>query len=164
LPAEDPDPYLDAAGRLAAASGGGDGRGAAQQVAVLALPPAAAIGRLLVAWSLVAGAALVVEPHPQALVATAAWARPTLFAGDRRELARLAAEAARFERTSVGGLARRLAVVCGRRAEPPPPFGRLRVLLECAAAGGGSGAAEMDVDAFFADRGVVRFAAAELLP
>lgn len=43
--------------------------------------------RVLFAWSLLAGAALVLEPEPAALVPTAFWARPTVFHGDAARLA-----------------------------------------------------------------------------
>jgi hypothetical protein len=43
--------------------------------------------RVLLTWSLLAGAALVLEPEPAAVVGTALWARPTLFYGDPPRLA-----------------------------------------------------------------------------
>ncbi|HEX5761051.1 MAG TPA: hypothetical protein VF121_17825 [Thermoanaerobaculia bacterium] len=43
--------------------------------------------RALFTWSLLTGAALVVEPEPAAVVPTTLWARPTLFHGDADRLA-----------------------------------------------------------------------------
>ncbi len=51
--------------------------------------------RVLFAWSLLAGAALLLEPEPAALVPSALWARPTLFHGDPPRLAA-------FRRTAAG--------------------------------------------------------------
>lgn len=54
-------------------------------------------GRSLLAWAVAAGAAILFAPHPESYVATAAWARPTLFQGTAAEIAALrqAAEAYR---------------------------------------------------------------------
>ncbi|HEX9668547.1 MAG TPA: hypothetical protein VGC93_03585 [Thermoanaerobaculia bacterium] len=43
--------------------------------------------RVLLAWSVLGGAALLLEPEPAAVVPTALWARPTLFHGDSPRLA-----------------------------------------------------------------------------
>ncbi len=74
--------------------------------------------RLLLDWATVSGAALLLEPEPVHLVPTAAWARPTLFAGTAADLARLRAA---VEEDEAGfKLFRRR----GRL-----PFGRLRAVL-----------------------------------
>lgn len=126
--------------------------------AVVARPLADPVTRLLVDWSLVVGAALVLEPHPAALVPTAAWARPALFAGTGAEIVRLAAEAHGHERSYAGGWARRLLALFGHAPRPRLPFGRLRAIVEIApAAGDGEDAS------FWSERGVERFAIDELL-
>jgi hypothetical protein len=71
--------------------------------------------RALLAWATVTGAALLLEPHPQARAATAAWARPTVFHGTAGEIAHL---------RRLAGSGRRW----WRRA-PGLPFGRLRVVF-----------------------------------
>lgn len=58
--------------------------------------------RLLVAWGLASGAALLLERDAQALAATVEWARPTLLHGDAGEL---------------GALRRELLARCGDRPE-----------------------------------------------
>jgi hypothetical protein len=45
--------------------------------------------RAMLAWAVVAGAAVLLEPHPQARAATAAWARSTVFHGTVEEIAHL---------------------------------------------------------------------------
>jgi hypothetical protein len=54
-------------------------------------------GRSLLAWAVAARAAILFAPHPESYVASAAWARPTLFQGTATEIAALrqAAEAYR---------------------------------------------------------------------
>ena len=93
-----------------------------RDVAVLAAPlagPLAGPARLLLAWAVLTGAALVLEPDPAALAATAAWARPTVFLGDAAAIAALRARVpppSRFARL----LSRRRSAL---------PFGRLRALV-----------------------------------
>lgn len=106
-------------------------------VAVSAWPLDRAAGRLLAEWALATGGALVLEPSPAALVATAAWARPTLFAGTPRDLERLAVEARVHEGSYLAGFLRRLARLVGRR-RAPRPFGRLHTLVELPPAAGGA--------------------------
>jgi len=62
-----------------------------RDVLVLPRPLADPAGRRLAAWSLAAGAALVLEPDRVHLAATAAWVRPTVFAGDAAEIEALRA-------------------------------------------------------------------------
>lgn len=73
------------------------------------------VDRAVLAWAIVAGAAILLEPNRQARAATAAWARPTVFHGTAEEIAAL----------------RRLAGSGKRwwRRTPGLPFGRLRVLF-----------------------------------
>jgi hypothetical protein len=84
--------------------------------------------RLLVAWSLLTGGALVLEPDPAARVATSVWARPTLFAGSPAEAAVLAREAEGWQRewqqSWTARLARRL-----RPRTPTLPFARLHTVV-----------------------------------
>lgn len=89
-----------------------------RDVAVLAAPLAGP-ARLLLAWAVLTGAALVLEPDPAVLAATAAWARPTVFLGDAAAVAALRARV-----PSPPFLARLLS-----RRRPPLPFGRLRALV-----------------------------------
>lgn len=90
-----------------------------RDVAVLAAPLARP-ARLLLAWAVVAGAVLVLEPDPAALAATAAWARPTVFLGDAAAVAALRA------RVPAASLLTRFLL---RRVRPALPFGRLRALV-----------------------------------
>lgn len=99
------------------------------EVTVLTRAPTTPAGRLLVAWSLLAGAALVLEPAAGARVPTAVWARPTLFLGNAAELATLAVAARRYEAVRPGGWWHRLRAAFGLPAPPPRPFGRLHTLL-----------------------------------
>lgn len=98
-----------------------------REVVVLA-PPVRREGGLL-PWAVLVGAVVVVEPSAAARVATAAWARPTVFRGDAAEVAALAAEAAKAERAGWRGAWRRLRRTLGAEPPPPPPFGRLHTLL-----------------------------------
>lgn len=43
--------------------------------------------RVLLSWSTVYGAALLLAPTPESLVGSAAWARPTVFCGNASEMA-----------------------------------------------------------------------------
>jgi len=81
-----------------------------REVLVLPRPLADPAGRRLAAWALAAGAALVLEPDRALLAATAAWVRPTVFAGDPAEIAALRAE------------------VEARRRRRGLPFGRLHTV------------------------------------
>jgi hypothetical protein len=75
-------------------------------------------GRLLAAWAVAAGAALVLEADPALRLGAVLWARPTVFHGTAEELAalRLRVETARWPRR--------------RRRRPVPPLGRLRTLFQ----------------------------------
>lgn len=73
------------------------------------------VDRALLAWAIVAGAAVLLEPQPQARAATAAWARPTLFHGTAEEIIALRRFAGSGKRWW--------------RRTPGLPFGRLRVLF-----------------------------------
>jgi len=75
-------------------------------------------GRLLTAWAVAAGAALVLEADPALRLGAVLWARPTVFHGTAAELAalRLRVEAARRPRRW--------------RRRPVPPLGRLRTLFQ----------------------------------
>src|SRR5579863_177783 len=100
-------------------------------------------GRLLGAWALVSGAALVLEPDPGRRLGAVLWARPTVFYGSADELAAL-----RLRAAARRGVARRLVSVLARRPvrRPPPRWGRLRTLFQ----DGPPDAAEA---AFWAERG-----------
>ncbi|HXO18701.1 MAG TPA: hypothetical protein VOA87_02125, partial [Thermoanaerobaculia bacterium] len=71
-----------------------------------------------------AGAAVLLEPDPGNLAATAAWARPTLLAADAAEALALR-RAVEAEWPSLASRLRRR----WHRSSPSLPFGRLRVLL-----------------------------------
>jgi hypothetical protein len=103
-----------------------------QEVTILALPLADPHAPLLLSWSLLSGAALVLEPDHRALGATAVWARPTLFLGDDEDLRRLASEAGDRAPSPVAALVellRRLLALLGARLSPPLPLGRLHTVL-----------------------------------
>lgn len=108
---------------------GGESRGERREIVVAAPPIAGEGGRLLLAWAVLAGAAVVVEPSRIGLVATAAWARPTVFHGTVAEIAVLATEAAAAERAGFAGFWRRLSRRLGGDPPPPRPFGRLHTLV-----------------------------------
>jgi hypothetical protein len=88
------------------------------------------------AWALVAGAAVLFDPDPASCIATAAWARPTVFQGTAAELAALAGHAAAFRPP------------WPRRRRPRLPFGRLRAVLP-------RGPLPAADAAFWKDRGVL---------
>lgn len=124
------------------------------EVTVLTRAPSRPAGRLLVAWSLLAAGALVVEPAAAARVGSAVWARPSLFLGDAGEVAALAAAAARFERGRPGHWWRRVRAAAGRPAPPRRPFGRLHTLVLAPPAPGTPPAAVGVDTAFWRRRGV----------
>lgn len=96
-----------------------------RDIAVLGRSLGEGAGRLLAAWALTAGAAVVLEADPVQRLETVLWARPTVFAGSRVEVqaldGRLAAAEAR--RSSVRWWRAR-----GRRARLS--LGRLRAVLQ----------------------------------
>ena len=92
---------------------GGEGR----EIVVAGRSPERWPDRVLFAWATLSGAALLLAPDPASLVASAIWARPTVFQGTPAELKAL-----------------RLAVEQEKapfwdRREDRLPFGRLRVVL-----------------------------------
>lgn len=131
--------------------------------------------RLLLVWSLATGGALVLE-QPAARVATAAWARPTLFVGGREEVRRLATEAAEWEaawrRGWTAALRRGLRRLAGRPAASALPFGRLHTVVVADGVAAGSAAPRPDPDTaptapdvlFWSRHGVIRQRLADLLP
>jgi hypothetical protein len=75
--------------------------------------------RAVLAWALLEGAALLLEPDPASFTTTVAWARPTFFHGTAAEITTLW----RLAESAPQPLARLL-------LRPPGlPFGRLRVVL-----------------------------------
>lgn len=124
-----------ARGRAVAGAVGSEGaagvgaRRPRQEVVVLAPPFTEEGGGELLAWAVLAGAALVVEPSRGGLVATAGWARPTVFRGTVAEIAALAREAAAAERSGLAGFWRRLRRWLGGEPPPPRPFGRLHTVV-----------------------------------
>lgn len=80
--------------------------------------------RSLLSWALLAGAAVVLEPRSGAHVATAAWARPTVFAGTAAEVEALARAAEVYRSPFPRRLLRRLL-----RRPPARPFDRLHTVL-----------------------------------
>lgn len=110
--------------------------GSERGVTVLGRRPEDPAAVLLVRWSLLTGAALVLEPAAGALVPTAAWARPTLFLGTAGEVAALAVAARRGEGSYSGGWWRRLRAAVGRPAPPRRPFRRLGAVVLAAPVAG----------------------------
>lgn len=97
---------------------------------VVVTPPFADEGEgLFFARAVVDGAAVVVEPSRCALVATAAWARPTIFRGTPAEVVALSGEAEAAERAGFAGWWRRVRRLLGADPPPPLPFDRLHTLL-----------------------------------
>lgn len=97
---------------------------------VVVTPPFADEGEgLFFAWAVVEGAAILVEPSPSSLVATAAWARPTVFRGGAAQAAALAREAEAAERAGFAAWWRRLRRLLGADPPSPLPFHRLHTLL-----------------------------------
>ncbi len=109
---------VDAARRVEEAIGGvGPRRRGGREIVVLGRSLGDAPGRLVAAWAVVAGAAMVLEADAERRLAAALWARPTVFCGSRAEI------------LALGG---RLGVTAGSR--PPArgrlPLGRLRAVLQ----------------------------------
>jgi hypothetical protein len=148
-----PPPKIGAGGAIVSCAAGGAVLAAGDLIAVAerieALLPAGRRGREIVvssrpladpgerqllAWATWTGAALLLEADRGASVATAVWARPTLFHGDARELALLRQAVPR-------SVLERL----GRR--PRRPFGRLHTILL-------DGDLPPDEQAFWEGRGV----------
>lgn len=62
-----------------------------REIVVLGGPLEDPFERAMLSWATVTGAAVVLEPNPEARVATAAWVRPTVFHGIPAEIAALRA-------------------------------------------------------------------------
>ncbi len=142
--AHDLDERLERAASGAAAVVPGAGRSSgpgARAIALASLDLRSADGRTVLAWALVTGAALILEPDPRVLAGSAEWARPTLVAGEARALSELG----RRVRGREAGRRRLLR----RRSRRALPFGRLRLLLVL-----GTGRLAVDDVAFWAGRGV----------
>jgi hypothetical protein len=75
------------------------------------------LGRVLLSWSTVYGAALLLAPTPESLVGSAVWARPTVFCGNASEMAAFR-RAVEQERPPFWD-----------RRKDRLPFGRLRTVL-----------------------------------
>lgn len=113
-----------------------------REIAVAHLDLREPTGRAFLAWGLLAGAALYLEPDLRAVPGATAWARPTLVASDAAPLVELARQLRRREE---GRLQKLL-----RRGRPPYPFGRLRLLVVL-----GGGRLPVGDVPFWAERGVV---------
>lgn len=100
-----------------------------RQIVVVTPPFADEAAGLFFAAAVADGAAIVIEPSPASVVATAAWARPTIFRGDARQIAALAREAEAAERSGFAGWWRRVRRLFGAEPSPPLAFGRLHTLL-----------------------------------
>ncbi len=112
---------LSAAAEVERAIASGSGRHAdsrEREILVAGWPLQEWAGRLLAAWAVAAGAALVLEADPALRLGAVLWARPTVFHGTAEELAalRLRVETARWPRRW--------------RRRPAPPLGRLRTLFQ----------------------------------
>ncbi len=86
--------------------------------------------RAVLSWALLAGAAVLLEPEPAAVVPTAVWARVTLFHGDAGRLGALRNAVERERESLFTRLARRF----GRPTPVPRPLGRLHTLVLTGAA------------------------------
>lgn len=85
--------------------------------------------RLLLAWALQTGAAVVLEPRPESHVVTARWVRPTVFAGGVTEVVALAREAESYRSPPLRRLGRWLRRRWGGEASGALPFDRLGTVL-----------------------------------
>ena len=103
---------------------------AKREIVVLGGPLDDPFERAMLSWATVTGAAVVLEPNPEARVATAAWVRPTVFHGTPAEIAALRAWAEKEKRKKL-------------------PFRRLRTILVT----GPEGLATEE-EAFWVGRGV----------
>jgi hypothetical protein len=92
-----------------------------RQILVAGWPLQEWAGRLLAAWALAAGAALVVEADPARRLATVLWARPTVFHGTAAEVAALRVQVEAVRKPRRWQRFRRV---------PAPPLGRLRTLFQ----------------------------------
>jgi len=108
-------------GAIAAGRAEGAIAAAEREILVAGWPLREWPGRVLAAWAVFAGAALVLEADPARRLGTVRWARPTVFHGSAAEVAALRShvEAARQPHRWRGW--RRL---------PAPPLGRLRTLFQ----------------------------------
>ncbi|MFP3939512.1 MAG: AMP-binding protein [Thermoanaerobaculia bacterium] len=114
-------------------------------------------GRVVLAWALDSGAALFLEPDPRAAPGAAAWARPSLIAGDARTLTTLARQVLKPRGRERAGPVRKLLRLLGRAdRRPPRPFGRLRLLVLL-----GDGRLPLDDLVGWAERGVAVVRAGE---
>jgi hypothetical protein len=104
------------------------GEAEGREIVVLGGPLADPVERSMMAWAILAGAAVVLEPDPRLRAATAAWARPTLFHGTPGEIAELRARA-------------------GKARKGRLPFRRLRTVLV-------KGVLPDEDEAFWRERGV----------
>ncbi|HSL81597.1 MAG TPA: AMP-binding protein [Thermoanaerobaculia bacterium] len=130
------------AGAAAVVSAGRRGPGAGErEIALGNFDLRYADGRTFLAWALATGAALLLEPDPRVLPGAAAWARPTLVAGEARPLGELGRR--------VRSLEAERPRLFRRRSRSVLPFGRLRLLLVL-----GTGRLAVDDVAFWAGRGV----------
>lgn len=130
---------------------------AAREIALASFDVRLRDGRVFLAWALDSGAALFLEPDPRAVPGAAAWARPTLVAGDSRVLTVLARQVLKAPGPRRGGPFQKLWKLMGR-ADPSParPFGRLRLLVLL-----GPGRLPLDDLVGWAERGVAVVRAGE---
>lgn len=102
---------------------------AKREIVVLGGPLDDPFERAMLSWATVTGAAVVLEPHPEARVATAAWVRPTVFHGTPAEISGLRAWAEKEKRKGL-------------------PFRRLRTILVT-----GTEGLPLEEEAFWQGRG-----------
>jgi hypothetical protein len=88
-----------------------------RDIVVLSGPWTDPVARSMLSWATVTGAAVVLEPLAERRVATAVWARPTVFHGSAAEVEALCHAAKRAARRRAW------------RGRPRPPLGRLRAVL-----------------------------------
>jgi hypothetical protein len=102
---------------------------ASREIVVSARPLDDPGERLLLAWALRSGAAVVLEPRPGAHVATALWVRPTVFAGDVVELESLARGMESYRSPVLRRLGRWLRRRLRGAVREPLPMDRLHTIL-----------------------------------
>jgi hypothetical protein len=119
---------------VAAGKGKGRAKGrrnGTREIVVLGRSLGEEAGRLVAAWAVAAGAA-VVAVEPEGMTAAAVWARPTVFCGGEEEVAALRREIEGRPRR-VGGrrwMGRTWGGQGARSAARRLPLGRLRVVLQ----------------------------------
>jgi hypothetical protein len=104
-----------------------------REIVVLGGPLEDPLERMMMAWATLTGAAVVLEPDPALRIATAAWARPTVFHGTPGEIADLRARVGKGRKGRLPFRRLRALVAAGEIAEEEAELWRgrgVRVLPE----------------------------------